>query len=81
MARRRALGDAIRTARGDRTQTEFGDLVAEALGVPVPQGTISRWELGKAELTVEQVRSIEDAVGLPPGTLLLQAGYMEVLLR
>lgn len=72
--RLRRLGAAIRTARGSWTQTELG----EEIGEGVPQTTISRWEAGLVDLTVEQVLQVEAALGLQPGALLAEAGYVEL---
>ena len=68
------LGAAIREQRvaAGLTQSEFGERVAG-----VPQTTVSRWEGGRVELTVEQVLDIETALQLRPGTLALLAGYSD----
>ena len=63
IARRKALGRAIRAARGSRTQTD----VAAALGVPQP--SVCRWEQGRYDLTHEQVRRLELELGVPLGSL------------
>ena len=68
-SRLRALGQAIRRARGDLTQEQLGDLLG------VPQTTVSRWELGYVDLGVEQVRHIEETLRLRPGDLLAEGGY------
>lgn len=70
--RPKALGRALRTARGQRTQTEIGNLLGG-----VPQTTISRWEAGAVDLTVEQVNLIEGTLGLEPGHLLRAGGYVK----
>lgn len=69
-ARLRRLGRAIRHVRGETTQAEFGARFG------VPQATLSRWELGVTDLSVEQVRAVEVAAGLQPGDLLRSAGYL-----
>jgi hypothetical protein len=56
-------------------QTEFGKLLGPHLGGPVPQVTISRWELGQTEMTLEQVRAIETVLGLELGSLAKAASY------
>ena len=70
--RRRRLGRIIRSLRGDRTQAELG----LALG-GVIQTTISRWENGLVDLTMEQVLELERALEVKPGTLGSVAGYIE----
>lgn len=69
--RRTRLGDAIRDNRGEMPQIEMG----EKLG-GVPQTTISRWERGLGDMTLEQLWDIENAFQLPHGTLARQAGYV-----
>lgn len=69
-ARARALGRAIRQARSELTQEEL------RLRLGVPQTTVSRWELGRCGLTVEQIRSLEQALGLRAGALLIAGGYV-----
>lgn len=56
-------------------QTDFGDLLTPYLGERIPQTTLSRWELGEIEMTLEQVRAIELALGLELGTLAKAAAY------
>jgi hypothetical protein len=70
--RPKALGRALRAARGDRTQTEIGNLLGG-----IPQTTISRWEAGSVHLTVEQVNEVEATLGLEPGYLLRAGGYVK----
>lgn len=70
--RLRALGQMIKKARGLLSQEDLG----KKLG-GLPQTTLSRWEQGKVELTVEQIRDIERACNARPGTLLMGAGYVE----
>lgn len=54
------------------SQTDFGLEIDTGL----PQTTVSRWERGAIELTLEQVLDIESAFGLTPGTLARAAGYV-----
>jgi excisionase family DNA binding protein len=54
------------------SQTQLGDRVG------VPQTTISRWEQGRVDLSVERVRAVEEALGLQIGTLLVLAGYVDI---
>ena len=75
-SRRSALGASIREARKPLNQTEFGDLLKPLLGERVPQTTLSRWELGEIEMTLEQVRAIELALGLELGSLAKRSGYL-----
>ena len=67
--RRQRLGDAIRAARGDLTQLAL----ATRLGVRQP--TLSAWEAGKVDLTLEQVHTIEEMLDLAPGHLARVAGF------
>ena len=69
-ATRRRLGRAIQRHRGERSQEDL----ARSLGVS--QASISSWEHGGVDLTCYQVNSIELALGLRPGTLLRDAGYV-----
>ena len=66
-----ALGRAIRRHRGEMAQ---GDL---APGLGVSQASISSWELGGVDLTCEQVAELERRLGLRPGTLFVEAGYVD----
>ena len=69
--RRHDLGRAIRRARlGRMTQTEL----AEAIGVP--QSTISQWENGHHQPQLERILQFEQALGLLPGVLASEAGYL-----
>lgn len=65
------LGQAIRRVRGDVDQR----VVAEAVGRD--QGTISKWERGQASPTLEQILSIERALGVLAGSILRLAGYVD----
>lgn len=53
------------------SQTEL----AKSIGLK--QNTISDWENGISLPTLDQVRALEDALDLPVGGLLLNAGYVE----
>lgn len=50
--------------------------VAFAQRVQRDQTTVSRWESGKVEMTLGQIRLAEDALGLSPGTLVADVGYV-----
>lgn len=68
-----ALCEAIRSARSERmTQTELG----ERLGVK--QSYVSRWEIDYPPQRATVAR-IEEALDLPAGTLMREAGYAEGL--
>lgn len=67
--RLRALGRAIRSARGDLTQAQLADRLGSN------QTTVSRWEQGIVDLGVEHVRALEHALTLPVGDLLRAGGY------
>jgi transcriptional regulator with XRE-family HTH domain len=68
--RAKNLGDAIRRARHPMSQVEL----AKRLGCP--QSAISQRENAKVSLTVEHVYRIEEALGLPAGQILLDAGFV-----
>ena len=70
--RRRALGKAIRAARGAQSQTDVGRTVGR------PQSSVSVWETGGLELGVDRVYELEDLFGAPHGSLLGAAGYIDV---
>ena len=76
--RRRRLGDTIREWRNDLNQSELGVRLAPLTpdGRPVPQTTISRWEKGMVELTLEQVHDLEEALGRRHGSLSAAGGYV-----
>lgn len=65
-----ALGDAIRVARGTRSQTEI------ARRLDRPQSSISAWESGSVDLSAERLHELESALEVAPGTLLRAAGYL-----
>jgi len=69
--RTRALGRAIRRHRAEVSQVEL----AEALGVS--QASVSSWELGGVEFTIEQVMRVERVLHLRAGTLLIEAAYVD----
>ena len=73
VARRKALGAFIRALRGPRTQSDLAKLLGN-----ISQAAVSAWENGLVDLTCEQVRDIEVALGVRPGTLGLAAGYVEL---
>lgn len=68
------VGAAIRLLRESQSLTQ------DQLGVRaggVPQTTVSRWEGGRVQLSVEQVFQLEDAMGTPHGTILAMAGMID----
>lgn len=68
--RRRRLGQAIKDYRRDMPQADLGMLLGD-----IPQTTISRWERGLVDLTLEQLHDLETVLKLTPGTLLVASGY------
>lgn len=68
--RRRAIGRAIASLREGMNQTELG------YKLDAPQTTVSRWERGTVDLTLEQALAIETHLGLPLGTLAKAGGYI-----
>jgi len=76
--RLRAIGRAIRNARGEVTQAELGERLEPFLGESSPQTTISRWEKGIVSIDLEQLRAIELALKKPAGSLFHEAGYVPV---
>lgn len=75
-ARRKALGAVIRALRGQWAQVDLARLL-----VGVSQGTISRWESGRANLSRAQLRAIEHALGVREGTLATAADHVEPQIR
>jgi transcriptional regulator with XRE-family HTH domain len=71
--RRKRLGAAIRHHRGHLSQDEL----AKRLGMT--QAGLSRWEIGDRDLSYEQVRAVEDALGLSLGTIGRDAGFVQEL--
>lgn len=69
LARRRALGAAIRGARGGVSQAHL----AAQLGIRQP--ALSGWEHGRVGLDLDKVLTIEMALGLAPGILSGLGGY------
>lgn len=67
----RSLGRAIRQARRGLTQVEL----AGRLGCP--QSSVSSWETGLVEPSLERVHVIEAALGLPAGRLLIEGGHID----
>jgi transcriptional regulator with XRE-family HTH domain len=66
-----ALGAAVRNARGQRSQCE----IATELGRP--QSSISAWESGSVDLSVERIYHLEAALRVSHGTLLRASGYID----
>jgi hypothetical protein len=65
--RKQAIGAAIAEHR--RIMKGWGRAeLGLALG-GVPERTVARWETGAADLSLEQALGIEEALGLPRGTL------------
>jgi transcriptional regulator with XRE-family HTH domain len=81
LSRRRKIGEVIRSLRGDMSQEALGIALAKwntyYPGSPYPQTTISRWERGDVEFSVESLMSIEAALGLPQGLILQRAGIVK----
>jgi transcriptional regulator with XRE-family HTH domain len=67
--RRRRLGAAIRRYRGGLSQADLAYVLS------VSQAGVSLWESGGVDFSYEQVRAIEQVLGLPLGTLGRLAGY------
>lgn len=77
--RRRAIGRHLSAMREGLNQTELGIKLGDysPTGQPVPQTTISRWERGTVDLTLEDAYEIEVALRLAHGTLARAGGYVE----
>lgn len=69
--RLQALGWAIYRRRMPRTQVEFAQLLG------VSQGAVSLWEAGRTNLNIETINRIEGKLRVYPGTLLIEAGYVD----
>lgn len=83
MADERSAGivaDAIRAARGSRTQEWLGAEVARQEDRPGPYGqnTVAGWESGKYALKPRKLFTIERALGVPAGSISQLAGYVPV---
>lgn len=72
-----AIAEAIRAARGSRTQEWLGGEVAKLEGRAdaYGQNTVAGWESGRFALKPAKLFLIEAALGLPPGTISQLAGY------
>lgn len=72
------LGRQIAVAReGIMSQAELGSHLGDYLDREVPQTTISRWEKGRVDLGVEEIRALEIVLALTPGSLLAASGYVD----
>jgi transcriptional regulator with XRE-family HTH domain len=69
-----ALGAAMREVRQDRHESQVE--VARRIGVD--QTVLSKWELGRLLVALDDVERIEDALRLRPGGLLIRAGLVEL---
>lgn len=66
-----AVAQAIKRARvGAHTQESL------ALEIGSDQATISRWETGKQDPTVDEIVAVEDACHKPRGWILVSAGLV-----
>jgi hypothetical protein len=74
--RREHLGTVIRSVRGDTTQFELAQRISALRGEPFLQTSVSRWEKGMVDLSVEQIRDVELALDLEPGSILVAAGFV-----
>lgn len=73
--RLRLLGQILRISRGEMTQEQVAELLSRIRGERVIQTSVSRWEKGMVDMSVEMIRDIEQALGLEKGSILLSAGY------
>ncbi|MBX3313767.1 MAG: helix-turn-helix transcriptional regulator [Actinobacteria bacterium] len=64
------LGAAVVLHRGRLSQRELADRLG------VEQRMLAHWEAGHVDLTVESVRELEVVLGIPHGTLFVEAGYV-----
>jgi transcriptional regulator with XRE-family HTH domain len=67
-----AIGRTIRELRGPMPQSEL----AATIGMGQP--ALSAWEAGKVDLTLDQVASVEDALGSPRGVIASSVGYVDL---
>jgi transcriptional regulator with XRE-family HTH domain len=65
------MGAEIRRLRGELSQAEFARLMG------VSQAGVSLWESGGVDFGYDQVCGIEEALGVPAGTLARLAGYVD----
>lgn len=72
------LGQAIRQARGELTQSQLAELISRVRGQDgyVPQTMVSRWEAGMVDLSCTQLKEIETALGLQLGEIARAAGFI-----
>lgn len=73
-----AVAEAIRAARGTRTQDWLGTEVAtlEGRDEAYGQNTVAGWESGKYALKPRKLFVIERALGVAPGAISRIAGYV-----
>jgi transcriptional regulator with XRE-family HTH domain len=75
--RQKLVGQLLRVARGDYTQSQVADLLSEVRGETVIQTSISRWENGLVDMSLEMLWDFEQALGLPKGSIAIAAGYID----
>lgn len=68
------LGEAIRRVRASVGQMELAKRMNDPV---VDQSRISKWERGIGHPSLDQIRAIEDALGVRRGSVLRLAGYVE----
>lgn len=68
---RSELGASIRRTRADVTQA------ALATSMATTQSAVSAWEKGQVALSVEQLLQIEHVLGVPYGSILVDAGVLQ----
>lgn len=69
---------ALRTARGDLTQGQLGELMSTELGEAVAQSTVSEWENGDRIPDPQRVFALERVLNCEPGELSAHLGYFPV---
>lgn len=76
MTRRETLGQALRRHREARGLSQ--ERLSAATGIS--QSNFSNWERADRNMipSVEDIAKIERALGLTPGALLIEAGYVEL---